>query len=102
MNSFDHVGMYGAQLHVAYVRSRPLLWLVAAGWVVFPCAVASLLWPCDLMSLQHVLQGLGKLHSCWRWWCSGVGGVRALVLDELGGTAKAGTQLSRSWRPTAT
>jgi len=33
---------------------------------------------------------------------AGVGGVAALVLDELGGTAKASTQSSRSWRPTAT
>jgi len=77
MTARDEVGVYAAQVHVAYVRAGRPGWLVAAGWFAFPFALQTLLHPGDAIRLQYVLQGQAVPHALTAQQI-GVGFVEAL------------------------
>ena len=54
----DRAVEYAADVHVAAVRAGPRGLLVAAGWCLFPFAVATVLHPEDAIGAQYRLQGL--------------------------------------------
>lgn len=59
MDFSDHVGKYAEHLHDAEAKSRPWLWLVAAGWIICPFLLrTAALNPADMIWLQYKLQGL--------------------------------------------
>jgi hypothetical protein len=64
MKLVDQAGEYAATVQVAEAKSRPWLWLVAAGWIVFPFALrTALLNPGDMIWAQYWVQGVAPpLH----------------------------------------
>jgi hypothetical protein len=71
------IGGYASELQVAAVRSGWVVWMVAAGWVVLPFGIATLLHPGDLINLQYFVQGEAK-HKILTVQQIGVGFVEML------------------------
>ena len=59
-------------------RAGPLAWMIAAGWIVFPFAVQTVLHPADAVWAQYDLQGLG-LAAVFHVAASGCGRDRGSV-----------------------
>jgi len=76
MNRF---GAYASEFQVAAVRSRWVIWFVAAIWIAFPFGLATLLHPGDAINLQYFLQGEGK-HKVLSTQQMGVGFVETIFV----------------------
>jgi hypothetical protein len=57
---FDSAGSYAAEVQVAVVRSRGIVYFVALGWLVMPWIFQSLVFPGDAIRVQAYLMGLPK------------------------------------------
>lgn len=73
----DRAGIYGADVQVAASRAGPLAWMIAAGWIVFPFAVQTVLHPADAVWAQYDLQGL-DLPQSFTWRQVAAGEIEAL------------------------
>jgi len=54
---FDSLGIYAADVQVAGVRSRGIIWLVALGWFLLPFILQMLVYPSDMIRVGAFLQG---------------------------------------------
>jgi hypothetical protein len=89
----SRAGAYAADISVAYPRAGFLGGLVAAGWVAFPFAVATVLHPEDAVRAQLKLQG-EYAHGVLTAQQIGFGLVEALfVLAVLAGCQLVATTL---------
>src|ERR1700748_177677 len=88
-NNYEaHAGIYAAKVQDVAILAGPVGWLVAAGWGVFPCAVATCMNPSDALKLQFKLQGLWVPHSFTAQqltvgFCEAVFGLAVLVLWQM-------------------
>jgi hypothetical protein len=93
MSFQDDLGMYAADVHVAYVRAGWLGGAVALGWLVVPVAVQTVFHPGDAIWAQLVLQGL-PVPASFTAQQLGAGVIEALMaLAVLAGFQLAGTVL---------
>jgi hypothetical protein len=63
MSQSKKFGLYCSDLQVAYDRAGLLAWLIAAGWLLFPTALLTVIHPSDAIGLQYYLSGQRVPHS---------------------------------------
>lgn len=63
MNNAEKFGKYIGDLQVAYHRAGAIVWVIVAGWLLFPTALLTVIHPSDAIGLQYYLGGKRVPHS---------------------------------------